>query len=68
MFLKTPKCPHCSEELEEDDCYDTTTDFTEDGLVAIVQHCVGHCPACEKEFQWEEVYAFREARKVVEIT
>ena len=67
METKIAKCPYCNNELTEDDVYDATTDRTDDGRFAVVHNIVGHCDECGKEFQWEEIYAFEEARKVVEV-
>ena len=66
METKTAKCPHCNNELTEDDTYDTTFDRLDDGRFAVVHNIVGHCDECDKEFQWKEVYAFEEAREVRE--
>ncbi len=66
METKVARCPYCKEELIEDDTYDTTTDRTNDGRFAVVHKIVGHCEACNKDFQWEEVYPFEETRGVTE--
>ena len=44
------KCPFCKEELEIDESYDLSV---EDNYV--VNRVAGHCPCCDKEFQWEEL-------------
>lgn len=48
------KCPVCGAELEEDDCYDT-----EIGDNLLFDLCVGHCPVCEREYQWSKVYSHK---------
>ena len=53
------KCPICDEIIEQDDCYDSETTWIEDdGQFAELKHCVGHCVACNKEYQYTEVYTF----------
>ena len=49
--IAEPTCPNCGDTLEEDDHYDTTTssNWTE-------HHIVGHCPTCDKEYQWNTVF------------
>ena len=43
------KCPHCNAILETDDTYDMDYDYE-----GIVLQMVGHCPECNREYQWEE--------------
>ena len=66
METKVAKCPHCNNELTEDDTYDTTTDRLDDGRFAMVHKVIGHCDECGKEFQWEEIYVFEGVRGVTE--
>lgn len=46
-MINYPLCPHCSIELECDDTYDM--EYDEDGIIL---YQVGHCPKCEKDYQW----------------
>lgn len=47
------KCPECGDYLEEDDCFDTITS------TSWVEHLiVGHCPTCEKDYQWRNVFFY----------
>lgn len=46
---ENPKCPHCCVTLEVDDTYDM--DYDDEGIVL---RQVGHCPECEREYQWEK--------------
>lgn len=51
--LADPMCPNCGDVLESDDCYDTDIADT------WVEHLhYGHCPSCEKEYQWKMVFVF----------
>ena len=56
-------CPNCGTELEQDECYDTHSegDF-------IANYMIGHCPSCEKEFQWVEVYDYTGVDEIEEVT
>ena len=56
-------CPHCDAELEQDECFDTR--FEED---SITNYIAGHCPTCDKEFQWVESYAFESIDEIEEVT
>ena len=47
-YIENPKCPHCCVELEEDDTYDMSYD--EEGIVLLK---VGHCPECQRDYQWQ---------------
>lgn len=47
------KCPYCNVELEEDDCFDVV-----DSGDICVKYLAGHCPQCDKDFQWKEIYEF----------
>lgn len=42
-----PLCPHCNVELECDDTYDT--EYDEESVVLLK---IGHCPKCNKGYQW----------------
>ena len=55
------KCPKCDYELEIDDCYDTET--CDDWFV---ERIVGHCPICDKDYQWERNYKFYNEDELVE--
>ena len=50
-------CPHCGAELEQDDVYDRTDNN---------DYCVGHCPECDKEYQWIEIYTFSNYENLIE--
>ena len=49
LYIEKPKCPHCKTELETDDTYDLDYDYE-----GINLRVVGHCPKCDREYQWEE--------------
>ena len=48
------KCPICNVELIEDDTYDQSIDESF-GMTATFNK-IGHCPKCEKEYQWDICY------------
>lgn len=52
------KCPICDEIIEQDDCYNSEAFIEDDGQFAELKHCIGHCVACDKEYQYSEVYTF----------
>ena len=56
-------CPNCGAELEQDECYDTQ--FGDD---CITNFMTGHCPTCDKEFQWVEVYDYAGVEDIEEVT
>ena len=49
------KCPHCNEVLEEDDCFDM--DLISDSVIR--RELVGHCPECNREYQWTERFEYQ---------
>lgn len=49
MQCENPKCPHCNVELEYDDTYDMEYDCE-----GIILYEVGHCPKCNRDFQWQQ--------------
>ena len=51
--MKFAECPYCKEELEIDESYDLSI---EDDYVS--NRVAGHCPNCDKEYQWEEIYNY----------
>ena len=52
-------CPDCGGVIEKNDCYDTECAHIEDdGQLAEIKHCIGHCVICEKEYQYDEIYTF----------
>jgi len=55
-------CPHCGATLEEDDCYDTSFD----GDTA-TRYIVGHCPKCEREYQWKEIFDYAGCDELTEV-
>jgi hypothetical protein len=56
-------CPNCGEELTQDECYDTH--FEQEYIANFI---AGHCPNCEKEFQWVEVYNYAGVDEIEEVT
>ena len=50
------KCPHCGEEIEEDDRIDISID---DDYVECKM--VGHCPECERNYTWYELYQHKKS-------
>ena len=50
------KCPHCAEEIEVDDRIDINVD---DDYVECKM--VGHCPECERNYTWYEVYQYKKS-------
>ena len=46
-----PQCPSCKVNLVEDDVIDTYTGLDDGGLDLF---CVGHCPRCNKEYEWRQ--------------
>lgn len=47
------KCPHCEVEIEWDDTIDINYD---DDCITLNQ--VGHCPECDRDYQWEKSALF----------
>ena len=50
------KCPHCGEEIEEDDRVDISVD---DDYVEC--ELIGHCPECERKYSWFELYQYKKS-------
>ena len=50
------KCPHCGEEIEEDDRVDISID---DDYVEC--ELIGHCPKCERKYSWFELYQYKKS-------
>jgi DNA-directed RNA polymerase subunit RPC12/RpoP len=48
------KCPHCGEEIEVDDRIDLNVDddYTESKML-------GHCPDCERDYIWYDLYQYK---------
>ena len=46
-------CPYCNEVLEEYDVFDTESYDDH-----IIDHIIGGCHKCGREFQWRALYAF----------
>jgi transcription initiation factor IIE alpha subunit len=44
---KDPLCPCCNARLEFDDTYDMEYDDE-----SIVLYQIGHCPKCDRSYQW----------------
>ena len=57
------KCPFCKEELEIDESFDI--DFEDD---YVVNRVAGHCPCCDREFQWEEIYNYAKYENLEEVS
>lgn len=49
-------CPHCGEEIEVDDRIDISAD---DDYVECKM--VGHCPECERNYTWYELYQYKKS-------
>jgi hypothetical protein len=49
------KCPHCCVVLVEDDCFDM--DLISDSVIR--REVVGHCPECNREYQWTEIFEYQ---------
>lgn len=47
------RCPYCGVDLIEDECYDLTCEGS-----YVLEYVVGHCDACEREFQWKNRYDY----------
>ena len=45
------KCPKCGGVIEHDDTYDCSI-----GEDYLVNYCIGYCPNCDREYQWQEEY------------
>lgn len=61
--MKVAECPYCKEELEIDESYDLDVE----NIYKVINKVVGHCPSCNKEFQWEEIYKYSHFSKLEEI-
>lgn len=48
-------CLKCGGVIECDDTFDSSTCDNRH-----VDYCVGHCRDCDTEYQWEEVYEFKD--------
>ena len=54
-MIAEPKCPHCCVELELDDTYDM--DYDDEGIVL---YQIGHCPECNRDYQWQKSAVFHQ--------
>ena len=61
-MMKTATCSNCGAELEQDECYDTNFEGS-----FIANYIAGHCPNCNKEFQWVEVYDYKGVEEIEEV-
>ena len=61
-MMRIAICPNCGAELEQDECYNSNfeSDF-------ITYYVAGHCPTCDKEFQWVEVYDYAGVEDIEEV-
>ena len=58
---RTPTCPNCGmEKLELDDII--WTDEGDDSAQELREHHFGHCPNCEHEFDWIQVFTYAPLR------
>ena len=48
------KCPICNIELIEDDTYNSS--INEHFGTTATFNKIGHCPECEREYQWDVCY------------
>ena len=46
-------CPICGKEFEDIESFDWSNSEEK-----FIEYCCGHCPNCNKEFQWERHYSF----------
>ena len=60
--MKIAICPRCGEGLVQDECFNTVFD-----IEFIANYISGHCPTCEKEFQWVEVYNYVGVEDIEEV-
>ena len=61
--MRFAKCPYCKEELVTDKSYDI--DIVD--INTVINILVGHCPNCDKKFQWEESYKYSHFSNLEEI-
>ena len=61
--MKFAKCSYCKEELKIDESYE----FGIEGTDMVIDRVVGHCPNCNKEYQWEEIYKYSHFSNLEEI-
>ena len=52
--IKIAECPYCKEELKIDESYEIDVEDIDE----VTNRVTGHCPNCNKEFQWEEIYKY----------
>jgi hypothetical protein len=58
---RTPTCPYCGmEKLELDDII--WTDEGNEEKCELREHRFGHCPNCEHEFDWIQVFTYSPLR------
>lgn len=56
------KCPYCKEELEINESYDLSIEGD-----YVSSRVAGHCPNCDKEYQWEEIYKYSHFSNLEEV-
>lgn len=61
--MKIAECPYCKVELEIDESYEIGVE----DIDIVIDRVAGHCPNCNKEFQWEEVYKYSHFSNLEEI-
>lgn len=57
-----PKCPYCNEELEY-----TELRRSQNECDYYYETWEGHCPKCQRDFYWDEVYNFAYCDNLEEI-
>lgn len=57
------KCPYCKTELEADESYDLSVE----DIDVVINRVAGHCPNCNKEYQWEEIYKYHSCENLEEV-
>ena len=61
--MKIADCPYCERELEIDDSYSLEIE----DIDKAINRVAGHCPICNREFQWEEIYEYSHFSNLEEI-
>lgn len=61
--MRIAECPYCKEELEIDESYDIDVE----DIDVVINRVAGHCPNCNKEFQWEEIYKYSHFSNLEEV-
>ena len=59
-----PRCDHCYTKLQVDESYDVQFEG-EDGRYR--DKVYGHCPKCEAQYQWDEIYVYQNFEHLIEV-